>query len=81
LPAFCSPASPTNYYRQRGLSGPSLQQEIGTVLGGFAKVESSAAGFQWNLRLIMLILDLPVALALWHATRGLRALPGGAGYS
>jgi MFS family permease len=72
-----------DYYRQRGLSGPALQQETGTVLGGFAKVESVAAGFQWGLRflsLIMLTLGLAVALLLWRAARGLRAPPG-AGYS
>jgi MFS family permease len=72
-----------DYYQQRGLSGPALQHEIGTVLGGFAKVESVAAGFQWGLRwlsLMMLTLGLAVALLLWHAARGLRAPPG-AGYS
>jgi MFS family permease len=72
-----------DYYQQRGLSGPDLQQETGTVLGGFAKVESAAFGFRWGLRwlsLIMLALGLPVALLLWHAARGLRAPPG-AGYS
>src|SRR4029450_3825334 len=36
-----------DYYRQRGLSGPDLQQETATVLGGFVKVESIAVGFQW----------------------------------
>jgi len=72
-----------DYYRQCGLSGPALQQETGTVLGAFAKVESVAAGFQWGLRflsLMMLTLGLPVALLLWHAARALRAPPG-AGYS
>jgi len=72
-----------DYYRQRGLSGPDLQQETGTVLGGFAKVESAAFGFRWGLRwlsLMMLSLGLPVALLLWQAARGLRAPPG-AGYS
>jgi MFS family permease len=71
------------YYRQRGLSGPDLQQETGTVLGGFAKVESVAAGFQWGLRflsLMMLTLGLTVALLLWRSARALRAPPG-AGYS
>ncbi len=37
--------------------------------GGFAKVESVAAGFQWGFRflsLLMLTLGLPVALLLWH---------------
>jgi hypothetical protein len=71
------------YYRRRGQSGPSLQQETGTVLGGFAKVESVAAGFQWGLRflsLMMLTLGLPVALLLWQAARGLRAPPG-SGYT
>ena len=33
-----------DYYRQRGLSGPALQQETGTVLGTFATVESVALG-------------------------------------
>jgi hypothetical protein len=72
-----------DYYKQRGLSGPPLQQEIGTLLGGFAKVESIAAGFQWGLRflsLMMLTLGLPVALLLWQAAKGLHAPPG-AGYS
>src|SRR5207244_3747979 len=36
-----------DHYQQRGLSGPALQQETGTVLGTFATVESVAAGFQW----------------------------------
>jgi MFS family permease len=75
--------SVAEYYQQRGLSGPDLQHETGTVLGGFAKAESVAAGFQWGLRwlsLMMLALGLPVALSLWHAAKGLRAPPG-AGYS
>src|SRR5262245_49715067 len=69
--------------KQRGLSGPPLQQETGTVLGGFVKVESAAFGFRWGLRwlsLMMLALGLPVALLLWQAAKGLRAPPG-AGYS
>ena len=72
-----------DYYRQRGLSGPALEQETGRVLGGFAKVESVAAGFQWGLRflsLMMLTLGLLVALLLWRAAKGLRAPPG-AGYT
>jgi hypothetical protein len=72
-----------DYYQQRGLSGPALQREIGTVLGGFAKVESAAAGFRWGLRwlsLMMLTIGLPVALLFWQAGRGLRAPPG-AGYT
>jgi hypothetical protein len=71
-----------DYYQQRGLSGPGLEQETGTVLGTFATVESVAAGFQWGLRffsLMILGLGVPVALLLWHAGRGLRAPPG-AGY-
>ena len=66
-------------YRQRGPSGPVLQQETGTILGGFAKVESVAAGFQWGLRflsLMTLTLGLAVALLLWHSAKGLRAPPG-----
>jgi DHA2 family multidrug resistance protein len=72
-----------DYYRQRGLSGPDLQQETATVLGTFATVESVAVGFQWGLRflsLMMLGIGLPVALLLWRAARGLHAPPG-AGYS
>jgi MFS family permease len=71
-----------DYFRQRGLSGPDLQQQTGTVLGGFAKLESVAAGLQWALRflsLMMLTLGLTVALLLWQAARGLHAPPG-AGY-
>jgi hypothetical protein len=72
-----------DYYQQRGLSGPDLQQETGTVLGTFATVESVAVGFQWGLRflsLMMLTLGLTVALLLWRAARGLHAPPG-AGYA
>jgi MFS family permease len=68
------------YYRQRGLSGPAGQQQTRTVLGTFATVESAAAGFQWGLRflsLMMLTLGLTVALLLWRAARHLRAPPGG----
>ena len=39
-----------DYYRQHGLRGPELEHETGTVLGGFATVESVAWGFQWGLR-------------------------------
>jgi hypothetical protein len=76
-------AQVAEYYRQRGLSGPELQQETGTVLGTFATAESVAVGFQWGLRflsLMMLTLGLPVALLLWRAARGLHAPPG-AGYT
>src|SRR4029077_8312379 len=72
-----------DYYRQRGLRRPALQQEPRTVLGGCAKVESVATGFQWGLRflsLMMLTLGLAVALVLWHSARALRAPPG-AGYA
>jgi hypothetical protein len=72
-----------DYYRQHGLTGPALQQETATVLGGFVKVESVAFGFRWGLRflsLMMLALGLPVALLLWQAARGLHAPPG-AGYT
>jgi MFS family permease len=72
-----------DYYRQRGQSGPELQQETGTVLGGFAKLESVAVGFRLGLRflsLMTLTLGLGVALLLWQAARGLRAPPG-AGYT
>jgi hypothetical protein len=72
-----------DYYQQRGLSGPALQQETGTVLGTFAAVESVAFGFRYGLRffsLMMMGLGLPVALLLWQAARRLRAPPG-AGYT
>ena len=72
-----------DYYEQHGLSGPDLEQETGTVLGGFAAVESAAWGFRWGLRflsLMMLALGLPVALLLWRSARGLRAPPG-SGYT
>ncbi len=71
-----------DYYQQRGLSGPSLQQEIGTVLGTFATYESIAVGFRWGLRflsLMMLTLGIVIGLLLWWSARGLRAPPG-AGY-
>ncbi len=72
-----------DYYQQRGLSGPVLQQETGTVLGTFATVESVAYGFRHGLRfmsLTMLGLGLVVAILLWRSARGLRAPPG-AGYA
>jgi hypothetical protein len=71
-----------DYYRQRGQSGPQLEQETATVLGGFATVESIAFGFRFGLRffsLMMLTLGVTAALLLWQAARGLRAPPG-AGY-
>jgi hypothetical protein len=71
-----------DYYQQRGLSGPSLQQETGRILGGFAAVESVAYGFRQGLRflsLMTLTLGLIVACLLWQSARGLRAPPG-AGY-
>jgi MFS family permease len=72
-----------DYYQQRGLSGPSLQQETGRVLGTFAATESVAHGFRQGLRflsLMTLTLGLIVAGLLWRAARGLRAPPG-AGYA
>jgi MFS family permease len=72
-----------DYYRQRGQSGPALEQETATVLGGFATVESIAYGFRVGLRffsLMMLTIGLALALLLWQAARGLHAPPG-AGYS
>jgi MFS family permease len=72
-----------DHYRQRGLDGPPLQQEVGTILGGYVKVESVAVGFRWGLRflsLMTLALGLTFALLLWQAARGLRAPPG-AGYA
>jgi MFS family permease len=72
-----------NYYQQRGLSGPTLQQETGTVLGTFAVAESVAFGFREGLRFLSLMtlgLGLTVAVLLWRSARGLRAPPG-AGYT
>jgi hypothetical protein len=72
-----------DYYQQRGLSGPPLQQETGRVLGTFAAVESVACGFRQGLRflsLMTLALGLIVGCLLWRAARGLRAPPG-AGYA
>jgi MFS family permease len=72
-----------DYYQQRGLSGPPLQQETGRILGGFATVESVAYGFRHGLRflsLMTLTLGVPVAVLLWQSARGLRAPPG-AGYA
>ena len=79
---FEAPARVADYYQQRGLSGPPLQQETGRVLGSFAAVESVAYGFRQGLRflsLMTLTLGLVVACLLWRAARGLRAPPG-AGY-
>jgi hypothetical protein len=51
-------------YRQRGADGPELSSLTGTALGGFAKVESVARGFQDGLKflsLMMLGIGLPLA--------------------
>ena len=72
-----------DYLHQRGLSGSGLQQETGRVLGTFAAVESIAHGFRSGLRflsLMMLLIGVPVAIALAHAAKGLRAPPG-SGYT
>jgi MFS family permease len=71
-----------DYYQQRGQSGPFLQQETSTVLGGFATLESAAYGFRHGLRflsLTMLTVGLAVAALMWRAAQGLHAPPG-AGY-
>src|SRR5207245_11092687 len=68
-----------DYYQQRGLSGPALQQETGIVLGTFATVESVAFGFRLGLRFLsvtMLVLGLTIALLLWQSAKGLHAPPG-----
>ncbi len=73
----------SDYYEQRGLSGPPLQHETETVLGTFATLESVAYGFHHGLRflsLMMLTLGVPAGLLMWRAARGLRAPPG-AGYT
>jgi len=72
-----------DYFQQRGLSGPDLEQQTATILGGFAKVESVAFGLRWGLRflsLMMLGIGLTVSFLLWRAARGLHAPPG-AGYA
>ena len=72
-----------DYFAQRGQSGPVLEQQTATVLGGFATIESVAYGFRVGLRflsLMMLTIGVVVALMLWHAARGLHAPPG-AGYT
>src|SRR5437763_531885 len=71
-----SEARIADHYRQRGLDGPPLQQEVGTVLGGYVKLESITVGFRWGLRflsLMMLPLGETLVLLLWRAARGLRA--------
>jgi MFS family permease len=72
-----------DYFHQRGLSGSSLQHETGRVLGTYAALESVAHGFRSGLRflsLMMLLIGMPVAIALAHAAKGLRAPPG-SGYT
>jgi MFS family permease len=72
-----------DYFHQRGLTGASLQQETGRVLGGFATLEGVAHGFRSGLRflsLMMLAIGLAVAVALARAAKGLRAPPG-SGYA
>src|SRR5262249_24441062 len=42
----------SDYYHQRGVSGPELSQLTSTVLGGFVKIESVARGIQSGLRFL-----------------------------
>ena len=63
-------------------SAPHRAVPLGACLG-FAKVESVAAGFQWGVRFLsvmILVLGLIVAALLWQSARGLRAPPG-SGYT
>jgi hypothetical protein len=72
-----------DYFHQRGLSGPALQQETSRVLGTFATLEGVAHGFRSGLRflsLAMFVIGLAVAIALARAGKGLRAPPE-SGYS
>jgi hypothetical protein len=51
-------------YRQRGVAGPDLSSMTGAALGGFARAESVARGFQDGLKLLslaMIGLGLPLA--------------------
>jgi hypothetical protein len=78
-----SSARIADHFRQRGLSGASLQQQTSRTLGTFATIESVAHGFRSGLRflsLMMLLIGLIVAVSLAHAAKGLRAPPG-SGYT
>src|SRR5262245_59855371 len=82
-PSYQAGQKVADYYQQRGVSGPELQQETGRVLGTFAAAESIAFGFRQGLRflsMMTLTLGLLTALLLWQASRDLRAPPR-AGYS
>jgi MFS family permease len=50
-----SSARVTDYYRQRGVSGPELSQMTSTVLGSFVKSEAVAHGIQSGLRFLSLV--------------------------
>src|SRR5262249_34696087 len=68
-----------DYFHQRGLSGPALQQETSRVLGTFVTLESIAHGFRSGLRflsLLVLVFGLVVGIALAQAAQGLRSPPG-----
>jgi hypothetical protein len=44
-----------DYFRERGLDGPDLQQQTGRVLGTFATVEGAAHGVSSGLRFVSLV--------------------------
>jgi DHA2 family multidrug resistance protein len=67
-----------DYFRQRGLSGPPLQQQSSRVLGGFATVESVAHGFRSGLRFLsvmMLGLGLPLVVLLFFSPPKQHVIP------
>jgi MFS family permease len=64
-----SSARVTDYFRQRGVSGPELSQMTSTALGGFVKTEAAARGIQSGLRFLSLIVGgiglIVTALLFW----------------
>jgi hypothetical protein len=44
-----------DYFRERGLDGPDLQQQTGRVLGTFATIEGAAHGVSSGLRFVSLV--------------------------
>ncbi len=72
-----------DHFRQRGLSGAALQQELSRLLGIVATLESIAHDFRSGLRFLrpmMLVIGLLAAVTLAHAAKALRAPPG-SGYN
>jgi hypothetical protein len=67
-----SSARVADYYQQRGVAGPELSQQTGTVLGTFAHLESVARGVQAGFGFLSVFtggVGVLVGILLWASMR------------